>query len=514
MNLIDQTAREDILKNEGNILVSASAGSGKTTIMVKKMVIELDKITDHRTIAAITFTVKATNEIKKKASKLIKKQFFVMTNDSFIENEIIRPFIIDAFGKAYTGDYTVEYEQEYKFNEFPKGLEQLRQKKVLGSYSNNKRNFNFEVALKIIEKSLAAQEYIKSKYAVIFVDEYQDSDSDMHRLFMYLKNQLGLKLFIVGDPKQAIYLWRGAMSNIFEQVVSEDFNSFELITNFRCHKEIENYANLFHNNKYYEYLSHDVQNVILKEYNSYSTLKEFNNFFGFVEEFNSLIKEKLIDLDKEITIISNFNNDARIIAELLNNEGYEFVFIPKTPIDEGIPNGHLLKGLALYCKNTVYTIYDFIEDSGIDERAQTRFEVEKIINELTKVEELSYEQITDILTQLAEYLGISISKEETTKFYESVSDSRYDMAFQLNEKKYKVMTVFSSKGLEFDQVISFSRYYKIYDNEHIHNHYVCITRAKEKFVLLLDNAKYLNYFKKVLEGIAIKDIRHVINYVI
>jgi len=503
-NLVDQTEREAILNNEGNILVSASAGSGKTTIMVKKMAIELNKIKDHRTIAAITFTVKATNEIRKKASKLIEKPFSVMTNDSFIEKEVIRPFITDALGILYSGDYAVDYDDKFKFNDFSAGLEQLSKIKKLGSYNDNRLNFNFQIALTIIRGSQAAQEYIKSKYAVIFVDEYQDSDSDMHLFFMYLKNTLGLKLFIVGDAKQAIYLWRGAMSNIFEQLASENFNSFELVTNFRCHEEIENYANLYHNDKYYKAILGNVEHVIFKK-------NSRRNFI--VEEFNELIGGNLIDLNKEITIISNFNNDARRIAELLTNEGFDFAYIPRTPIDEGLPNGQLLKELALYCKNVAYTIYDFLENSNIDERNQTRYEVESIVSDLKKSETLSIKKIELILSKLAEYLGILISEDEISKFHESVSNSIYEMAFQINEKKYKVMTVFSSKGLEFDQVISFSRYYRIYNNEHIHNHYVCITRAKEKFIMMIDDANYYNYFEQVIEERGIKIVEQVVKCV-
>lgn len=500
-NLVDQTEREAILNNEGNILVSASAGSGKTTIMVKKMAIELNKIKDHRTIAAITFTVKATNEIRKKASKLIEKPFSVMTNDSFIEKEVIRPFIKDALGVLYTGDYVVDYDGKFKFNEFSEGLEQLREKNILGSFNDNRLNFNFKTALTVIKNSLAAQEFIKSKYAVIFVDEYQDSDSDMHLFFMYLKNTLGLKLFIVGDAKQAIYLWRGAMSNIFEQLAVENFNSYELVTNFRCHEEIESYANLFHNKKYYKAIPRNVEHVVFK--------KNSNRNFK-VEEFNKLIEADQINLNKEITIISNFNNDARRIAELLTSEGFDFVYIPKTPIDEGLPNGQLLKELALYCKNDSYTIYDFIENSNIDERNQTRYDVERIVCHLKKSGNLLIEVISSILSELAEFLGIAISEDEISKFHESVSNSIYEMAFQLNEKKHKVMTVFSSKGLEFDQVISFSRYYKIYNNEHIHNHYVCITRAKEKFIMMIDDTNYYKYFEQVIAERGIHKVERVV----
>lgn len=512
MTLIDQEQRKRILEDSGDIVVSASAGSGKTTIMIKKMGIELEKIANHRTIAAITFTVKATEEIKKKAGNNIKKPFVVMTNDSFIENEIIRPFIKDALGKEYGNDYSVEYGKEYIFETYLSGLKQLESKNILGSFKDKKRNFNFMLAHDILEKSKAAQEYIKSKYSWIFLDEYQDSDKDMHRFFMKLKNQLNIKLFIVGDSKQAIYLWRGAMNNVFELLNNENFSTYELVTNFRCNKEIENYANLFHNPQYVIKYSNNVENLVLKEYNSFNNFYERKNFAGFVDEFKSIIFKEILDLNKEITIISNYNNDAKKITELLNQEGFDFVFIPKTPIDEGIPNGYLLKELALYSKNSTYTIYDFLENTQIDERAKTRFEVDNIIRKLKKTENLKSKIIEKVISELSSYLGISIGKDEIRKFCESICDSSYDMAFRIIESKHKVMTVFASKGLEFDQVISFSKYYKIYNSENLQDHYVCITRAKERFIMFIDDEAYYDNVLRVSDSNGIKDIKKLIRY--
>lgn len=504
--LIDEEAREGILNNEGNILVSASAGSGKTTIMVKKMALELEKIQDHRTIAAITFTVKATNEIKKKASKIINKTFAVMTNDSFIESEIIRPFISDSLGVDFTNDYTVDYDNNSKFSTYEKGLIQLKNQKILGGFYDKKLNFNFKLALNILQSSQAAQEYIMYKYAVIFIDEYQDSDIDMHHFFMYLKNKLKIKLFIVGDEKQAIYRWRGAMSDIFSRVRSQKFNAFELVTNFRCHHEIENYANLFHNTNYFRQQSDKtVKNIILKKYMPADNRK----FDDFIIEFDKLISLDLIDLEKEVTIISNLNDDARAISELLQKGGYDFVFIPKLPIEDGLPNGLLLKELALYCKNDSYSIFDFIENSHIDERNQTRIEIESIVKNLKKSKKLSKDNIAAIVSNLANYFSIVITKSEIDKFIESVTNNIYDMAFQITEKKHVVMTVFSSKGLEFDQVISFSRYYNLYKNQHKENHYVSITRAKEKFIMMIDDSKYYDHFKQELKKQQVNNVKQV-----
>ena len=50
---------------------------------------------------------------------------------------------------------------------------------------------------------------MKAKYYRIYIDEYQDSDRDMHNLFMYICKKLEIPLFIVGDLKQSIYGWRG-----------------------------------------------------------------------------------------------------------------------------------------------------------------------------------------------------------------------------------------------------------------------------------------------------------------
>ena len=91
MEIVDEQVRKDILAASGNIIVSASAGSGKTTIMVNK-ILKMSEISDHKTVAAITFTVKATEEIRKSKQIGGNNKFVVMTNDSFVEYEIIRPF--------------------------------------------------------------------------------------------------------------------------------------------------------------------------------------------------------------------------------------------------------------------------------------------------------------------------------------------------------------------------------------------------------------------------------------
>lgn len=481
MILVDQDARDEIMRETGNIVISASAGSGKTTIMIEKLKKVLEDTNNHKTVAAITFTTKATAEIKRKAKdEGVYKEFVAMTNDSFIEQEIIRPFITDTYGANYKSDFTIDY--DYKFSNFQSGKDSLVEHEKLGVFWDIKENFKFRLALDILQNNIAACQYLQSKYAMLFLDEYQDSDLDMHRLFMYLKDELQINLFIVGDSKQAIYLWRGAQQNIFELLEQDDIKHYVLVTNFRSHDEIVNYANLIHNSEYFngEY-NNTVKRVVHCKTNK------------FTSSFSRMVDSREIDLDKEITIIININNDARRCADSLNELGYNFQFIPRTPIDNNTPNSHLLHQLACYIIDENYSIYDLIDSINADSRRQMVKRMERVIEVLRGNSKSSEETFQITVMDLGELLEIELTNDEVQLLYQTVQNDEYHAAFINTEDKHKVMTVFASKGLEFSQVISFSRYYNVHSGRDLQNHYVCITRAKDKFIMIENSSLYESF---------------------
>lgn len=493
MILIDQTARDNIIKDTGNVVISASAGSGKTTIMIKKMKKVLDEITNHKTVAAITFTNKATEEIKKKADvEGVQQEFVAMTNDAFIEHEIIRPFITDTYGEAYKDDFTIDY--THNFPDFNSGKDTILHQSVLGVFQNIRKNFKFQLAYDILSNNPAACEYLQTKYEMLFLDEYQDSDLDMHRLFMYMKDTLKIKLFIVGDAKQAIYLWRGAQKNIFEMLEQDDVQHYELIKNFRSHDEIVNYANLIHNNDYFN-----------TEYQLPATRLIHCKTNDFVTSFSKMVDSRDINLDEEITIIININNEAQECADALNNAGYNFQFIPRTPIDDNTPNSHLLHQLACYILDKDYSIYDLIESINADSRLQMRIRIEEIINVLVGNLEFSENLLFSTLNKLGDLLEIEFTIDELELLFRTLQNKEYHVAFIATENIHKVMTVFSSKGLEFNQVISFAEYYPMSSEEKRKNHYVCITRAEEKFIMIDRTDAYEEFIIEAAKKLGMND---------
>lgn len=98
--LIDQKQRDEIRDSDHSLIISAPAGAGKTEALVSRMIKKLLLVEDPKEVIAITFTKKATNEMKKRIDdwirdeniqykedlKKIKNKFKVEDWEIFIEN--------------------------------------------------------------------------------------------------------------------------------------------------------------------------------------------------------------------------------------------------------------------------------------------------------------------------------------------------------------------------------------------------------------------------------------------
>ncbi len=93
------------------------------------------------------------------------------------------------------------------------------------------------------------RELIK-RYKYYMVDEYQDTNELQYELVMLLTNKLKCaNLFIVGDPKQSIYAFRGADVRVFEKtrekIVENSGLSISLKENFRALSDLIGFTNYF-----------------------------------------------------------------------------------------------------------------------------------------------------------------------------------------------------------------------------------------------------------------------------
>ncbi|QDU58040.1 UvrD-helicase domain-containing protein [Aeoliella mucimassa] len=91
------------------------------------------------------------------------------------------------------------------------------------------------------------QEHLRSEVAVLFVDEFQDTDRVQVEMVQALVGDIAGagKLFFVGDEKQSIYRFRGAEPQVFRELqgaVKEDWR-LPLSKNFRSQPAVLNFVN-------------------------------------------------------------------------------------------------------------------------------------------------------------------------------------------------------------------------------------------------------------------------------
>ncbi len=155
----------------------------------------------------------------------------------------------------------------------------IRREWIYGAYTNGLENFidyyniNYSkdfagisnddiiyLGLKLIEKE-SPRKYFQNKYKYFYIDEFQDTDLIQSKIFLSLIStnrgdlsttdigDLNLKdnsIFLVGDPKQSIYRFRGADLNIYFDVKNkfikgENSLVVELNKSFRYNKNLADY---------------------------------------------------------------------------------------------------------------------------------------------------------------------------------------------------------------------------------------------------------------------------------
>ena len=90
-------------------------------------------------------------------------------------------------------------------------------------------------------KKLAAQ--IREQFNAALIDEFQDTDPIQYDCFKTIFTDRTQPVFFVGDPKQAIYSFRGADIFTYLNAKKASENQFSLDTNWRSHKRLVDAVN-------------------------------------------------------------------------------------------------------------------------------------------------------------------------------------------------------------------------------------------------------------------------------
>ena len=290
---LNDKQKEAVIAIDGNIRVTAGAGSGKTRVLAHRYAFLVNEVgINPSNILCMTFTNKAAQEMKNRISKMVhvgNVNDFVCTIHGFcvkfLREEIFRlgfpsnfAIIDEEDSKTLSKQIFDEFgysKQEVTIKQF---LTEIRQAKSHSPYveqlvatqrdeadtANYSKDFvryvdlqlknfalDFDDLIHYTLYILASYEDVRDKWQnrinYLMIDEAQDCSCSDWQIIDSIQGEHH-NVFIVGDPDQCIYEWRGATPAAFINFKAD--KDIILSENYRSTPDILNVANsIITNNK-------------------------------------------------------------------------------------------------------------------------------------------------------------------------------------------------------------------------------------------------------------------------
>ena len=255
-NIELNTQQQQVISTKDtSLLIVAGAGTGKTCVLVEKIINLLENGLEEQNILALTFTNKAADEMKNRiVTRLhrahtpfigtfhafcvtllraygesigIKKKFTIADSDDTkrIVKNILKEKDVQSVAPRVIRHIIGSLKTTNAWNEFcdmdtsgssVDGHLQGIAEDVLPLYEATlyeKDALDFDDLLiktiQLLKEDEKVRKEVQARYAYIFVDEYQDTDPIQNTLLHMLRGEQ-THIIAVGDTDQTIYSWRGA----------------------------------------------------------------------------------------------------------------------------------------------------------------------------------------------------------------------------------------------------------------------------------------------------------------
>ena len=512
LNPQQKTAVEYI---DGPSIVLAGAGSGKTRVLVHKV---LNLIENHhkdpKSIVMITFTNKAASEMKERILTYTgnkKALGYIGTFHSFCAMILRR----DGEHIGIPNTFTIydDSDQQQLIKQILKKQESKYSPRFFSSRISNAKNqlitpeefiemysfyraaqvaevyFHYQKALeknsaldfddllmKVVElfrKHTQVLEKYQKKYHYLLVDEFQDTNIAQYDLAKKLSQQ-HKNITVVGDFSQSIYSWRGADIRNLDKF-TEDFAEAIIVhleENYRSTQKILDFA--------YEVISENQTHPILHLHTNAKLGDEVEIIALDNEEAEaSWIGDYIQNLKNEvdytdIAVLYRTNAQSRIIEELFLHYGIPYTLIGGTRFYERKEIKDVLSYLRLLLHPDDSVALERIKKIG-----KRKFQKYKELYLTVKdsVLEMQTAEIMELLFERTEYLSfydpdipednarlenikelksVAMTFPNLVDFLEQVAlvESEYFEGEKTGKSQngVRLMTLHQAKGLEFEHV--------------------------------------------------------------
>ena len=564
LDKLNSSQKEAVTTTEGYVRVIAGAGSGKTRTLTHRFAYLVNEVgLPAGNILCVTFTNKAANEMRQRIHMLTgdRDTGYINTFHGFCANVLKEESFVFNYPKSFLvldnsdidSMLSVIYEErnlslrdmtfskardmiemlklferpDYYLDMFDMSLETLKEqydsaitpKDIIfyGYLYQEKKCFGLDyndlIIFTLYTFKVSEESRIKwqKRLMYIMIDEFQDIDKPQYDL-MEVLSDYHKNLFVVGDPDQTIYTWRGADIHYLLDF-DKKFKGTKTVMmndNYRSVKSIIDVANsLIKKNKYRE-----EKNLVSVRGEGDNTAAYFaknaDDEADFIAEKITELKEKNNENYKDMTILFRSHFLTRSLENALFTKQIPYVIysgvqfydrveikvalsylrmlvsaddlafkrVINTPkrnmgerrikfLEEASENSHttLFNALKANIDNPVFKGTKAVEFLDLIDKLSENLETTSISELLTKVLELSgYEEVLrtegaqERLDNLAE-LKQSVYDYEVTCGEETNLDSYLKhIALYTNtdladtKDRVKLMTIHAAKGLEFKNV--------------------------------------------------------------
>lgn len=338
------------------------------------------------------------------------------------------------------------------------------------------------LAAYLVRTSQDVSSLLRKTYSHVFLDEFQDTTSSQYELIKEVCNCDSLSVIAVGDLKQRIMIWAGAMPNAFD-VFKNDFEADEigLIHNYRSAPELvemqNNIAIAIDGKKdncvskcmtengacnIIEFSSQNEEAIWISEYINNALLSGTHTHRDFCIIVRQQTPRMISSLQESLDDKGIILRDEGLIQDLLAEPAINLIIL----------------ALSVIAKCRAPKEYVELRDELLslwgysDTNVSNTFN-DKVRNVVTIPPTISLTNIQEVISYIVENIGIENIKSKhkqyargmylndmITTFAQDIQD-KIDSSFELSEalnsffgkNTIPAMTIHKSKGLEFKTVI-------------------------------------------------------------
>lgn len=274
---LNKQQKDAVLTDSRIVFVNAGPGTGKTTLLVQKMVHHIIKNPQSNHIVALSFTNTAARQLEEKFQQ--QALMYLKENQYELFNGTIHSFCLRKMRKYYqlkgrSFEYMIIGDDEL-FDFAPDICRLLNDKYTLeeinGFLSNSSKLWPEDLSCAIadikarykfislngilylfddlLSKDKEFADWILASSDMLVIDEAQDLNESNFTIFSrMLELKPSLKLFMVGDPRQNIFEFNGGSYEYLDKFLAQyqnDVTRRDLSVSYRCPEAVLGFVNDF-----------------------------------------------------------------------------------------------------------------------------------------------------------------------------------------------------------------------------------------------------------------------------